>query len=60
MNIVLLLVLLGMVVAAGRDAWLDKTPMKPWSWARPDLEWWTTRRTRQEKARGAIDVGGAR
>lgn len=36
-----------------RDAWRDRTPRKPWAWARPDLEWWAIRHTRRERFRVA-------
>ena len=54
-NMLLLAVILG--VGGGaivRDAWLDKTPRRPWTWRRPELEWWAVRQTKREKARGAI------
>lgn len=46
----MLLLLVGMLAVAGRDALLDRSPRKPWAWKRPDLEWWAHRRTRREKA----------
>lgn len=56
----MLLGLLFMAVLAGVDAVLDKTPMKPWSWVRPDLEWWVHRQTKRERAEVAIRIGGER
>lgn len=48
--------LLVMVVLAGVDALRDKTPMKPFSWRRPELEWWAARRSKRESARVAISL----
>jgi hypothetical protein len=47
-----------MVVMGGlsaREAWLDRTPRKPWSWAPPDLVWWAEKYTRRERFR-VVDV----
>lgn len=46
-----------MIALAGVDALLDRTPRKPWSWRRPELEWWSERRTRRERARVAVSLG---
>jgi hypothetical protein len=53
----MLLGCLAMIALAGVDALLDKTPRKPWSWRRPELEWWSTRRTKRERARVAVSIG---
>ena len=56
----MLAVLLALVGMAGIDALRDKTPMKPWSWVRPELEWWAQRKTRRERASVAVSVGKVR
>ena len=57
MSAILLVGLLVMVALAGLDAWRDPTPMKPWSWSRPDLAWWAHRRTQHERARVEVSLG---
>jgi len=49
--------LLAMVALAGVEALRDKTPRKPFTWRRPDLEWWASRRTKRERARVAVSIG---
>ena len=52
--------LLGMCALIGVDALQYRTPRKPFSWKRPDLEWWTTRRTKRERIRSAISMSSER
>ena len=60
MSLFMLALLLGMCAWAGVDAWNDRTPRKPFDWRRPDLEWWTTKRTKRERARTAITMSAER
>lgn len=46
--------------AAARDAWLDRTPMRPWTYARPELAWWAHRQTKREQARSSIAMEAKR
>lgn len=50
----MLALLLAMVAIAGCDAIKDKTPRRPWKWARPELEWWAERKTSRERKRSTI------
>lgn len=46
--------LLGAWVVIGlalRGAMRDRTPRRPWSWRRPDLEWWARRKSHGEERR---------
>jgi hypothetical protein len=54
LNLVLLSALLGIVGLCGRDALRDRTPRKPFVWARPELEWWAIRRSVRESRRHAV------
>lgn len=63
MSAVYLAGLLLMVVLAGVDALLDKSPRSPrrewWAHinARPDLAWWAARRSKRERANVAVSMG---
>ena len=37
--------LMGIAALVGREAWLDRTPRKPFSWTRPELDWWAKKST---------------
>ncbi len=41
---------------AAFDAVRDRTPRKPWSYARPALEFWAMRKTRREAARVRLSL----
>jgi hypothetical protein len=56
----MLALLFGMVGVAGIEALRDRTPRKPFSWRRPDLEWWSRRRSARERARVAVSMGNDR
>lgn len=58
MSLLLLAALLGMVALCGVAALKDRTPRKPFSWRRPDLEWWTRRASTRERARSAVAMPG--
>lgn len=46
----MLLGCLVMVALAVGDALQDKTPRRPWSWRRPELEWFYARHSKAERA----------
>ena len=55
-SILALALLLGMVALCGADALRDRTPRRPFVWARPGLAWWAAKRTPRERARTAIAI----
>jgi hypothetical protein len=59
-SIPMLILLVGFVVVAGVDAIKDRTPRKPWAWARPPLEFWAQRRSHHERARTAMPLSSER
>lgn len=46
-----------MVALAVGDALQDKTPRRPWSWRRPELEWFYARHSKAERAGVAMPIG---
>lgn len=56
----LLALFLAMGAAAGVEAWRDKTPRKPFVWARPELAWWARKVTQRERVRATVVMPGER